>query len=103
MEKKKYYRKKHSLQHMCICIEGILKRRNKIKFFSDAETGRPLSDAEARAHLKIARNEGKRVIPIGDCYRFDYKDKGCLGHIISLMPSDEKMAEIEAEYKAQLK
>lgn len=88
---------------MCLNVQGALNhyRRKKIRFFSD-ENGRQIGDSEARAYLKTCLLEGKNVIPMGDCYRFDYAGKGCRGHIKSLMPTDEKMQEIENEYQVFL-
>jgi hypothetical protein len=71
MIKKKKYNSVHTQHHMCICIPGILKRRKKINFFDDAETGMPITDKEARANLKAELAKGHTVFPVGKCYRFD--------------------------------
>lgn len=95
----KISRKISSTHHMCMNIEGCLRnhKRKKIRIFSD-ENGNEISDYEARQYLSKCLSEGKRVIPMGsDCYRFDFQN-GCPAHIKSLMPTDEKMIEIEKEY-----
>lgn len=71
---------------MCLCIDGALKSRRKIKYMSD-DNGNPVTDKEARNHLKKLKSEGYEVMMMGDCYRFD-KVKGCKGHIKSLKPCD---------------
>ena len=101
-QKKSFYRVKHALNHMCLNIEGALRSRRKITYMNH-DNGFRMTDREARDHLKLFRYEGKAVLPIGDCYRFDFSGKGCLGHVISLMPNEEKMIEIENEYQLYLK
>ena len=78
----------------------MLHRRKKITIF-DHDDGSRCSDKEAREFLNKALADGKRVIPMNECYRFDFQ-KGCPGHIISLMPNEEKLKEIEKEYKLYL-
>lgn len=87
-----------SQKHMSINIEGVLTqyKKKKINFCSN-DDGTPMSDAEARFEFLKARNEGKRVLPMGDCYRFCF-EKGCKGHIKALMPSQDLMDEIELDY-----
>lgn len=63
---------------------------------SDDE-GNELSDKEARDYLKSLKLKGDRVMPVGECYRFDTQ-KGCKGHIISLTPQEEVMDKIELDY-----
>lgn len=84
---------------MSLNIQGVLNnyKRKKILFFSD-DDGNELTDAQARFELNKALNEGKKVLPCGDCYRFDDQN-GCPGHIISLKPNEEKLEEIELEYQ----
>lgn len=82
---------------MAICIEPLLKTRRKIKFFDD-ENGKPISDKEARENLRLELSKGHKLFPVGDCYRFDPIEKGCLGHIKSLLPIEDKMDNIELEY-----
>ncbi len=98
MEKKHYYRVKHEQKHMSINVKGCLNnhKKRKIDYF-EYDDGRPMTHQAAMIYLHNADAEGKRLIPIGDCYRFDHQ-KGCKGHIISLTPNKEKLAEIEEEY-----
>lgn len=89
--------------HMCISVDGVLNKykRKQINFCIE-DDGTPMHPKKARQIFEVARYEGKKVLPMGDdCYRFDY-EKGCKGHIKSLMPIDEEMEKIEAEYKKQI-
>jgi hypothetical protein len=81
---------------MCLCIDGALSSRRKIKYMSD-DNGNPQTDKQARDYLKMLRVKGHKVMPIGNCYRFDTQ-KGCKGHIKSLMPTEEIMDKIELDY-----
>lgn len=100
--KKIFYRSKKTNRHMSISVEGVLTqyKRRKINFCNH-DDGRPMRDAEARAVFMQAKAEGKRVLPMGDCPRFDFQT-GCKGHIISLMPGEGKMKEIEQEWQDYL-
>lgn len=95
---KQYFRIKGSKRHMSVNIQGCLNnhKRSKITYF-DNDDGTPMTDAEARLLLNSALMEGKKLIPSGDCYRFDFQ-KGCPGHIFSLKPNEETAAKIEQEY-----
>lgn len=69
--------------HCCADIEGMLRFHNRPGslegVFKNNETGRHLTDAEAREYLHACLEKGWRVLPMGDCDNFDYQ-KGCLGH-----------------------
>ena len=99
----KIYRKVSSIKHMCISVDGVLSqyKRKKITFCNN-DDGTPMNPTDALNVFKVAKYEGKRVLPMGDCYRFCYQN-GCKGHIKSLMPTDEKMEEINKEYNQILK
>lgn len=85
----KKQRKKSMLHHVCVDVEGYLR-----SFVTKKQQNANLHVYQT---LLLARYQNKSVIPIGDeCYRFSY-DKGCLGHITSLKPTDEKMQEINNE------
>lgn len=69
--------------HLCISIQGILDwhKRKKIKCLVH-ESGKAMTDAEARAFLAECLAEGKRVLPMSDeCEGFSYQT-GCPGHEI---------------------
>ncbi len=92
----------HKITHMGISVQGVLKnfKRKKITFCSH-DDGREMTDAEARAVFLKADYEGKKLLPMsGECYRFD-DQKGCLGHILSIMPNEEGMLIIENEMKSK--
>ena len=69
--------------HMACDIRGLLSNSNRKGsldgIMTDNETGRTLTDAEARAYLKECLDKGWRVLPMGDCDNFDYQT-GCKGH-----------------------
>lgn len=65
-------------KHMSLNIAGALKNRKHITYMED-ETGRFLTNKEAREYLRQCLKEGKRLIPCGDCEGFDYQT-GCPGH-----------------------
>ncbi|WP_041272400.1 hypothetical protein [Desulfitobacterium hafniense] len=69
--------------HLCVDISGMLrlyKRKGSLEgVISDPETGRTLSDAEARQYLQECLAKGWRVLPMGDCDNFDHQT-GCKGH-----------------------
>ena len=95
MSKGKSVRKLH---HLCADIGGLLKeKKGKLTFLVD-EKGNPIPDQLARVKLNNLQIQGHQVIPTTSCPRFD-KIKGCLGHVKSIMPSDEEMAKIELECK----
>jgi hypothetical protein len=91
-------RKISSTKHMCISVEGVLNQYKKKKItFCSNDDGSPMSPIKARNIFEVARYEGKRVLPMGECYRFDYQT-GCKGHIKSLMPTDEVMVGIQCQW-----
>ncbi len=103
--KKRFNRIKSSKSHMCGDIQGMLnhfgKGRKKLTFMT-RDDGTPMGHNEAIGNLKKLQFEGKKLIKSEGCYRFDPYDKGCLGHITSLNPNDEKMLEIENEWQQYL-
>jgi hypothetical protein len=67
--------------HICLSIEGALKRWNP-KHFDRVLTdddGKLLSAAEAKKSLQDQLAMGRKVIPSSHCDNFDY-EHGCLGH-----------------------
>lgn len=102
--KKSYYRLKSKTIHMCINVKGILRNHAKTKkiTYFDEDDGQPMEPKKAYQLMQLADYEGKRVIPMNDeCYRFSY-ETGCPGHITSLKPNEEKLAEIELEMQNYL-
>lgn len=71
------------VMHCCADIRGMLRnysRKGSLKgVFADNETGRKLSDEEAREYLYDCLAKGWRVLPVGECDNFDYQT-GCKGH-----------------------
>lgn len=68
--------------HLCANIRGMLNnhsRKGSLKGVFKDETGRGLTDEEARDYLYDCLAKGWRVIPYGDCDNFDYQN-GCMGH-----------------------
>ena len=69
--------------HLCVDIEGMLRIHKKKgsleRMMTDNETGRYLSDAEAREYLNECLAKGWRVLPMTECDNFDYQT-GCQGH-----------------------
>lgn len=61
------------------------------------DNGIQQTDKQARDYLKMLRAKGHKVMPIGNCYRFD-NQKGCKGHIKSLMPNESEMDKINLEW-----
>lgn len=86
--------------HMCVDVQGALNHYKKSRKhetpFTDDE-GRPLSRERVVIELHNNLIEGKRVIPMGECYRFCFQ-KGCKGHITSINPTEERRNEIEKEF-----
>lgn len=84
---------------MSLNIQGCLKRhkRKKINCF-DLDDGTQATDRQARDHLNSELAKGNKLMPMGDCYRFDAKEKGCLGHIKALLPNEEEEQKIELQY-----
>lgn len=68
--------------HLSISIQGILDmhKRKKIKCLKN-ESGKTMTDSEAREFLSECLAEGKRVLPMDDCEGFSYQT-GCPGHEI---------------------
>lgn len=70
--------------HMSLNIAGCLRltRRRKINFLSD-DSGRQLSDGEARLHLHNLQQLGHKLMDTsGECEGFDPMEHGCPGHEI---------------------
>lgn len=57
--------------HVCTNIEGLLRivGRKKINFMED-ESGKTVSDAEARAYIKECQDKGYKYLPVSDCEGF---------------------------------
>jgi len=73
--------------HLCVNIDGLLKRRNLKGWVTDDE-GRELSDAKSRAWLKEQKAMGRRVLPMAaNCEGFDYQT-GCPGHPVPELTGD---------------
>lgn len=68
---------------MSLNIEGCLSnyRGRKINIFQD-ETGKFISDKEARKYLAECQLKGWKLIPMGDCEGFDHFGGGCPGHVL---------------------
>jgi hypothetical protein len=65
--------------HLCVNIEGLLKRRNLKGWVTD-DNDRELSDAKSRAWLREQLAMGRRVLPFAkECEGFSYQT-GCPGH-----------------------
>lgn len=81
----------HSVQHMCMSIEGCLRNHKgrKIKIFSGDDGGQT-SDKKAREYLAECLAKGWKVIPFSEpCEGFDYFGHGCPGHLISVTENKE--------------
>jgi hypothetical protein len=64
--------------HVCVSIEGLLSRRDRITHM--LKDGRELDDGEARVELLRLFAQGVRVLPCGErCEGFSDVD-GCPGH-----------------------
>lgn len=84
---------------MSISVDGVLNQYKTRKItFCNEDDGTPMNPEKAKQIFIMARYEGKKYLPMGECYRF-CDQTGCKGHIISLNPNAEKMIEIENEYK----
>jgi hypothetical protein len=65
--------------HLCVSVSGTLKNRSYRGMLTD-ETGRTLSDTEAKRELERLRDAGVKVIK-GDPSCDNFSDQtGCLGH-----------------------
>ncbi len=97
MARKSYI--KSTRRHTAMNISGCLENTKKGKLtFIDDDSGRALTDTQARMELQQLQAEGYKLMDCsGECYRFD-KEKGCPGHIKALMPTEDKMDTIELEY-----
>lgn len=72
-------------RHMSANIEGMLanfKRKKMDGLFQD-ESGRYMSDKEARQFLAESKAKGWKLIPGGDCEGFDHFGGGCPGHPVA--------------------
>jgi hypothetical protein len=65
---------------MCYNIQGILRWPDKDlrKMFTDESGNHPPAKL-IRDQLKLWLNEGRRVMPLGECEGFSYQT-GCPGH-----------------------
>lgn len=66
-------------------IEGMLRnyKRKKMTGLIQDDSGRNMSDTEARRFLAECQAKGWKLIPCGDCEGFDHFDKGCPGHPVA--------------------
>lgn len=69
--------------HMSANVQGLLdnyKGKDSLEgLFTDADTGYPVSDRDARIYLNECLKKGWQVIPCAECDNFDYQT-GCKGH-----------------------
>lgn len=74
------------IMHVSVDIRGILEwpdQRKLRKMFRNSETGKSLTQLEARDFLYDCLAKGWRVLPIGEaCEGFDYQT-GCPGHEVA--------------------
>lgn len=80
--------------HMSLSIEGALRQvpnNNKLSF-ADNDDGSPMTNRQLRAFLEVARYEGKKLLPMGDCDNFD-DQTGCRGHDVVLLVHDYEFEE----------
>lgn len=70
--------------HIMIDVNDMLKRSiyDSMSGFFTKEDGSNCTHNEAIEYLEQCRDEGKRVIPLGECDNFDYQT-GCRGHVKS--------------------
>lgn len=71
--------------HMSANIDGLLRnyKGRKINFIED-DSGRTMTDKEARAELDRLKKLGHKLIPTtSECEGFDPFGKGCPGHPIT--------------------
>lgn len=71
----------YHIYHISTSIEGLLRecKRKKINFLQD-DSGRTLSDKEARAELARLQKLGHKLIGASGCEGFDPFGGGCPGH-----------------------
>lgn len=67
--------------HMALDVRGFLMRakRREYKNMLKHESGRPMTEDEAKMALLDELAKGHEFIPYGKCDNFDFKS-GCLGH-----------------------
>lgn len=66
--------------HLCSDVRGMLRWSDRhLRGAMRHDDGRPMTGREVRDSLKIALNNGWRVIPVGECEGFSY-ETGCPGH-----------------------
>lgn len=69
--------------HLCINLEGFLRnyKGKKINIMQH-DTGKPMTDREAREYISELQSLGHKLMPCGECEGFDPFGKGCPGHEI---------------------
>lgn len=69
--------------HFCLSLKGALNnfKKSEWKNALKTEDGRWLTPDEVKSFFIDCLSEGKLVLPMGDCDKFDYKT-GCPGHEI---------------------
>lgn len=70
--------------HVSVNIEGLLRnyKNRKMNGLLVDESGKSLSDYEAREFLQQCIDEGMKLIPNHNCKGFDPMGNGCPGHKI---------------------
>lgn len=84
------------IKHMSCNIKGMLRNYKNLSMdgLITDESGREMSDAEARKFLAECLSKGWKKIPCGDCEGFDHFEIGCPGHPIL----DEEIRQAEIDF-----
>lgn len=65
--------------HLALSVEGALRAKDReLRCFTN-DDGQDMTPKEVREHLKLAKFEGKKYIPLSPCDNFDFQT-GCKGH-----------------------
>lgn len=80
--------------HLHMSIEWALGKvpNNGKLSWADNASGRTMTNRELRSWLLQAKEDGKRVFPMGDCDNFDDQE-GCRGHDVVLLVHDWEFEE----------
>lgn len=78
-------------RHMGANIEGMLRnyKHKSMAGIIEDESGKTMSDKQARIFLAECTAKGWKLIPSGDCEGFDHFGGGCPGHNIVITENDE--------------
>jgi hypothetical protein len=81
-------------RHMGLSVKGALNQipNNDKMSFANHDDGRPMTNRQLRAYLRMADFEGKKLLPMGECDNFDYQE-GCRGHDVVLLVHDYEFEE----------